>query len=112
MMKVGIVSCLPAGTVRRIIKDIWWKVGLRLPVQDQVLQRLHPADLLVVEVHHRRAVLRDSLTGARPGPVPASARTAQLCNRRRVSSGQLSVLSPLELSLAWGGGTRWSPVRQ
>ena len=77
-VSIIIVSYLPAGTRwRRIIKNIWWKVGLRLPVEDQVLQRLHPADLLAVDVH-RRVVLRDPLSGPRPGPVPAPGRVGQL----------------------------------
>ena len=90
VVSIIIVSYLPAGTRwGRIIKNIWWKVGLRLPVEDQVLQRLHPADLLAVDVH-RRVVLRDPLPGPRPRPVSASARVGELCNRRSVTSRPLS----------------------
>ena len=100
---------LPAGTVSRVIKNIWWKVGLRLPVEDQVLQRLHPADLLAVHIAPRRAVLRHPLPRPRPRPVPASACVGELCNRRFVIPRPLITprLSPLELiaSLVCGGGT-------
>ena len=105
-MVVIIIIYLPAGTVRRIIKNIWWKVGLRLPVQDQVLQRLHPADLLAVQVQPRGAVLRDPLPGARPGPVPPPGRAVELCNTRPVTSGLPSPPSPLTFRVQLGLGRR------
>ena len=45
MINVCIIFDSPAGTVR-IIKDVWRQVGLNLAVENQILERFHPTDLL------------------------------------------------------------------
>ena len=47
-------NAAPAGAVG-VVEDVWREVGLDLAVQDQVLQRLHAADLLAAPVQAQAA---------------------------------------------------------